>query len=97
MFDAAISQARALDRHMDEHGTPVGPLHGLPISLKDQFRVQGVSTSVGYVAWLGTKETAASESWLVKKLREAGAVIYVKTNVPSSLMVSQEFPPDGYS
>lgn len=94
MFDAAISQARALDQHMNEYGTPIGPLHGLPISLKDQFRVQDVSTSVGYIAWLKDKETAASESWLVKKLKEAGAVIYVKTNVPSSLMVSRESSPD---
>lgn len=89
MFNAAISQAQALDRHMNEYGTIVGPLHGLPISLKDQFRVQDVSTSVGYIAWLKNKETAASESWLVTSLRDAGAVIYVKTNVPSSLMVSR--------
>lgn len=90
MFDAAISRAQALDRHMNEHGVPIGPLHGLPISLKDQFRVQDVSTSVGYISWSKDKETVASESWLVKRLRDAGAVLYVKTNVPSSLMVSRK-------
>lgn len=36
----AIAQAKELDAYFDVHKKPVGPLHGLPISLKDQLRVK---------------------------------------------------------
>jgi len=85
-FETALQRAAELDEHFKTHGRPIGPLHGLPISLKDQFRVNGLETSVGYIGWLGKKETAESESYLVKTLRDLGAVFYVKTNVPTSLM-----------
>ena len=85
-FETALQRAAELDEHFKTHGRPIGPLHGLPISLKDQFRVNGLETSVGYIGWLGKKETAESESYLVKTLRDLGAVFYVKTNVPASLM-----------
>jgi amidase len=87
LFVEALSRARELDAYYKAHGKPVGPLHGLPISLKDQFRVSGAETSMGYVSWLGPKETAETESWLVSRLRELGAVFHCKTNVPTSLMV----------
>lgn len=48
-FDAAIEDAKRLDQYFAHHGKPSGPLHGLPISLKDQFHVKGVETSMGYV------------------------------------------------
>ncbi|KAK4655450.1 hypothetical protein QC762_0050150 [Podospora pseudocomata] len=41
--------AKALDAHFKETGTASGPLHNLPVSLKDQFRVKGVYTTMGYV------------------------------------------------
>ncbi|KAJ8607055.1 hypothetical protein MRB53_040564 [Persea americana] len=73
----------------------MGPLHGVPVSLKDQFHVKNVGTSMGYVGWLvdGTfegKETSEKagtfESEIVKELRSLGAVLYVKTSVPHTLM-----------
>jgi len=49
-FDAAIADAKALDEYFEENdGKPKGPLHGLPVSLKDQFHVKGVETTMGYV------------------------------------------------
>ena len=48
-FDAAIEDAKNLDRYFAEHKKPIGPLHGLPVSLKDQFHIKGVDTSMGYV------------------------------------------------
>ena len=84
-FDIALERAKELDAYYVQYGKTVGPLHGLPVSLKDQFRVKGVETSMGYVAWLGEKATR--ESVLVEALRAAGAVFYVKTNVPMALMV----------
>ncbi|PWY91342.1 amidase [Aspergillus sclerotioniger CBS 115572] len=87
-FDDAIRRAEELDRHLASHG-PVGPLHGLPVSLKDQFRVDGVETSLGYVSWLGQRDTETSESLIVQHLKAMGAVLYAKTNVPTSLMAME--------
>ena len=38
--EPALRQAEELDVYFDTYGKPVGPLHGLPISLKDQLRVK---------------------------------------------------------
>lgn len=43
--EAAIAQAKELDEYLETHGKPVGPLHGLPISLKDQLRVKVLNNS----------------------------------------------------
>ena len=83
-----MARAQELDEYLRVNGKPVGPLHGLPISLKDQFRVKDAETSVGYVAWLGKVETEETESWVVKALKDMGAIVFAKTNVPTSLMVS---------
>ncbi|CAF2517053.1 unnamed protein product [Rotaria sp. Silwood2] len=86
-FDAALEQAKELDEYFQQHGQTVGLLHGVPVSLKDQFRVKGLESSIGYVGWLGTVDE--EESILTECLRKAGAIIYVKTNVPQSLMIGE--------
>lgn len=95
-FDAAVEDAKNLDKYYAQHNTPIGPLHGLPVSLKDQFHVKGVETTMGYVGWIGTfmgkKNTGKEkvyESEMVKELRALGAVLYCKTSVPHSLMVGE--------
>lgn len=85
--ETAIAQAKELDAYYEKHRKPVGPLHGLPISLKDQLRVKGLETSMGYVSWLGKYDT--TESVLVTLLRKAGAIFYTKTSVPQTLMVCE--------
>lgn len=92
-FDAAIRQAEELDEYQAKHGETVGLLHGVPVSLKDQFHVKGLETSMGYVGWLGTfqgkKGTGLEkvyESEMVKELRNCGAVLFCKTSVPHTLM-----------
>lgn len=92
-FDAAVEDAKKLDEYHAQHKAPIGPLHGLPVSLKDQFHVRGVETTMGYVGWIGTfmgkKGTGQErvyESEMVKELRALGAVLYCKTSVPHSLM-----------
>jgi amidase len=92
-FDAALSDAKALDAYYAEHKKPSGPLHGVPVSLKDQFHVKGVETSMGYVGWLGTFEgnkddsrKGVYESEMVRELRSLGAILYCKTSVPHTLM-----------
>ncbi|KAL9063453.1 MAG: hypothetical protein Q9157_008237, partial [Trypethelium eluteriae] len=83
-FPLALSRARALDKHIQQYGTPVGPLHGLPISLKDTFAVPGFDTSVGITSL--TFSPASQPSTLVITLLNAGAVLYCKTNIPQTLM-----------
>lgn len=46
-IDNALERAAELDAYFKEHGTVVGPLHGLPISLKDQFPIKGLETTMG--------------------------------------------------
>ncbi|KAL4936341.1 Acetamidase [Aspergillus oleicola] len=87
--DAALAQAKELDEYYTEHGKTVGPLHGLPISLKDQLRVKGVETSMGYISWLNQYDDATTESTLTTLLRQSGAIFYVKTSVPQTLMVCE--------
>lgn len=92
-FDAAIESAKALDDFYAQHKKTTGPLHGVPVSLKDQFHVKDVETTMGYVGWIGTFEGTANdprrgtfESEMVRELRNLGAVLYCKTSVPHTLM-----------
>lgn len=65
----------------------MGPLHGLPISIKDSFCVKGLQSTIGYVEFL-KHEPAKANSALVELLLALGAVLYVKTNIPQTMMVS---------
>ncbi|KAJ6559048.1 general amidase [Mycena vulgaris] len=82
--ERALERARKLDDHLARTGTVVGPLHGLPISLKDQFSMKGLETIMGYAKWIG--RYAESDCVLVEILYECGAVPFVRTNVPQTLM-----------
>lgn len=95
-FDAAIADAKWLDAYLAKNKTTVGPLHGLPISLKDQFHVKDVETHMGYVGWINTfrgkkddPRYLTFESEIVKQLRSMGAILYVKTAVPHTLMAGE--------
>lgn len=46
-FDKALKRARELDDHLLRTGKVVGPLHGVPVSVKDRFDVEGFDTTVG--------------------------------------------------
>ncbi|KAK9366349.1 amidase signature domain-containing protein [Lipomyces kononenkoae] len=86
--EIALKRAGELDDYYKSTGKTIGPLHGLPISLKDQFRVKGVETCMGYVAWI-TNEPEKENSTIVDLLLDAGAVFFVKTNIPTSLMAAE--------
>ena len=45
--EKALARATELDEHLKTTGKVVGPLHGLPISLKDQHRIAGLETTMG--------------------------------------------------
>ena len=88
-FDKAITDAKALDEYLDKHGHTIGPLHGLPISLKDSYEIKGQDTTLGWVGLIG--QPASGDSLSVRQLKELGAIIYCKTNVPQSLMMSDSY------
>ncbi|CCO32839.1 hypothetical protein BN14_06902 [Rhizoctonia solani AG-1 IB] len=86
MFDLALTRAKELDAHISTTGQVVGPLHGVPVSIKEHISIKGEDTNVGFVAWAG-KKIAEEDATIVRILRQAGAVIYVKTTNPQGLFV----------
>ncbi|KAG5923635.1 hypothetical protein E4U53_003535 [Claviceps sorghi] len=86
-FDRALERARYLDEYLGQEGKPLGPLHGLPISIKDSFCVKGEQSTLGYVAFL-EKPAATANSALVNMLLDLGAVLYTKTNVAQKMMTA---------
>ena len=73
-----MAQARRLDDELRE-GRSRGPLHGLPVSVKDLIDVEGVQTSAASRVRQG--HVAQADATVVSRLREAGAVIIGKCNL----------------
>lgn len=61
-FDKALSRAKELDEHLRKTGEVVGPLHGIPISVKDRFDVEGLDTTVGTLCTLSTSSFYNADS-----------------------------------
>jgi amidase len=87
LFDSALATARSLDDYLKQTGKLKGPFHGLPISIKDNFNIIGTDTTVGFVSFVN--DPAKYNSTLVEMLNDAGAVLYVKTNVPTAMMIAE--------
>ncbi|KAF3933634.1 Acetamidase [Dactylella cylindrospora] len=83
-FDEALERAKLLDDHLKQHGLPVGPLHGVPISIKDSYNIPGYDSTSGVVALCF--RPAKEKSSIVTVLENAGAVFYCKTNIPQTMM-----------
>ena len=74
--DYALKQARALDQLRLE-GKPIGPLHGVPLAIKDIFDTADMPTEYGSPIYAG--RTPSRDATVVSMLRAAGAVIMGKT------------------
>ena len=74
--DSALAQARALDARR-QSGAPIGPLHGLPVALKDIIDTKGIPTENGTPIDAG--RVPGADAWIVARLRAAGAIILGKT------------------
>ena len=77
--EAILDEARQKDLEI-EQGNPLGLLHGLPLTIKDSFFVKGLINSNGDP--LLRNYIATEDAELVKRLKEAGAIIIGKTNTP---------------
>jgi amidase len=76
--EAALQEADAADE-ATAHGEEAGPLHGVPMTIKDSFNVAGLHTTWGNPAFKDFQ--ADSDATVAKRLRQAGAIIVGKTNV----------------
>ena len=74
--EGAREQARQLDAELAE-GKCRGPLHGIPLGIKDIIDVQGLPTAAGFAPW--RDRIAEKDADVVRRLRRAGAVILGKT------------------
>jgi amidase len=78
-FERARDSARAAEAAV-MRGEPLGPLHGLPLGVKDLQDTAGLLTTYGNVRLRGN--VPAADNTLVARLRAAGAIVTAKTNVP---------------
>lgn len=78
-WERAREQAVAADAAL-ARGKAVGPLHGLPMTVKECFDVEGLPTTAGAVPLKANAALRHADA--VKKLIDAGAVIFGKTNTP---------------
>lgn len=86
-FEAAIKHAEELDAYLKEHGKPLGPLHGLPISLKDSVNIKGIDTTTGFVGLID--KPAKEDAEIVKILLFLGAILYCKTSTPQASFAAE--------
>lgn len=89
MFDQAQERARYLDS-LQVQGKLAGPLHGLPVSLKDGFQIVGLPATLGLLSYVDF--VSDTNSPLVDILWDLGAILYVKTNIPQTLLVCNQAP-----
>lgn len=80
--EGAYERAKKADAAM-ARGDVLGPLHGVPFTLKDSHETAGMKTTVGFPPFAGY--AARQDSPVVARLKAAGGVLMAKTNVPTML------------
>ena len=78
-LDRARADADAADKAI-ARGDQLGPFHGVPMTVKDSYMTEGCITTSGAPELADYVPT--EDAWPVARLREAGAIIYGKTNLP---------------
>lgn len=84
MFSQALKRARELDAYFEEHGVPMGPLHGLPISVKEHIGIKGLRLHGSSIASWDT--IAIDDAHVLQIMVNAGAVFHARTTQPQTLM-----------
>ena len=90
LFDQARREAGEADAAV-KRGDRMGPLHGVPITIKEQFQVAGQPSTWGLPS--RSSELAAHDGPLVHRLREAGGIVVGITNVPQLLIYHESDNP----
>ena len=87
-FERALAAARAADAAL-ARGESLGPLHGLPMTIKESFDVAGLPTTWGHPEAAQSK--ASADAVVVERFKSAGALFLGKTNVPLDLADFQSY------
>lgn len=83
-LDEGLERAKELDNIFSKTGKTVGPLHGLPVSLKEHYAFKGKVTHAGFVGKIDHMTDFYAKT--VEDLYKAGAVFYIRTTEPQLLM-----------
>ncbi|KIK62706.1 hypothetical protein GYMLUDRAFT_197815 [Collybiopsis luxurians FD-317 M1] len=84
-FEEGLARAKELDEYYERTGQLVGPLHGLPISVKDHMGLKGKRATAGFSGDLD-KLISTEDGPINGILRNAGCVFYCKTTLPQGIM-----------
>jgi amidase len=76
----AVAQAEELDQSFANSGQLTGPLHGVPVLVKDQIETSGIPTTFGSIAI--ERYIPDNDATLIRQLKQAGAIILGKTLLP---------------
>jgi fatty acid amide hydrolase len=90
LFDEARAAAKAADESI-AMGRPLGPLHGVPITIKECFHLAGTVSSIGVDRF--REEVIPTDGPLVRRLRAAGAILLGKTNIPQAMLLHETANP----
>ncbi|EQL03521.1 amidase [Ophiocordyceps sinensis CO18] len=84
LAESALETAKKLDEQYGQTGVLAGPLHGIPISVKEHVGIKGRLCNAGFVG--NTEFVPEEDAHIVQLLKNAGAVIHVRTNQPQAIM-----------
>ncbi|KAG2354107.1 amidase signature domain-containing protein [Suillus spraguei] len=84
LYEDARKQAKELDAEFASTKTLRGPFHGVPVSVKDNYQIEGYDATIGFTAW--ANNPGKKDACVIAQLRAAGAIIFVKTNVPQTML-----------
>lgn len=80
----AYERAKELDDYLEKHGKPMGPFHGLPISLKEMIGLK--DRYINYSLTKFVDKVADEDALIVNILRNAGSNFHIRTTQPQALM-----------
>jgi fatty acid amide hydrolase len=86
LFEQARQEAKRADQRVAS-GDLLGPLHGVPVTVKECYHLAGTASSIGVS--LFQSEVLDADGPLIQRLRSAGAVILGKTNVPQAMLLHE--------
>ena len=64
-----FNEQKYLDEEFQRRGGPIGPLHGLPISVKDRINIKGRISSAGYIKWID--KIAENDALIIKNSKRS--------------------------
>ncbi|KAH8697760.1 putative amidase [Talaromyces proteolyticus] len=90
--EEAIEAAKALDAEFSRTRILVGPLHGIPIAIKDTWTIKGKRATNGCAAWYD-RPPAEEDAPLIQVMRDSGAIIFGRTTMPQTGMALETVSP----